>query len=236
MTTITPRLCRQCFLLSLSPRSSLPQILQLPYPARFIHTSSRYSAQPLSERYWQNDDPPPPPSRPAQAIPLGPLPGAAGPSSSSIPLIRHRRTSRGDEPPTEPEDIPNDADFTGLSDVQNITDPLFDPSLGSKAPTQLPPSLSTSPYDDRLINRARRNFKRRTTASDPPALLVSEMPEDGMTRFDWRQRSLSRTGRARGLKWFPGLNRKRVEAMTKELLPGEALYDEVARYQMQYVS
>lgn len=98
------------------------------------------------------------------------------------------------------------------------------------------PHASFQEFDERAMSRARRKAIRRTTVSDPPALPASELPKDGVTRFDWRQRSLSRTGRAKGLKWFPGMNKKRVEVMGKELLPGETFHEEVERYEKQYVS
>jgi hypothetical protein len=110
--------------------------------------------------------------------------------------------------------------------------PEFPPD---RVPPLTAPASSLEEYDDRLVNRMRRNARRKSTVSVLPALPAEELAPEGLSRFDWRQRSLSRMGRTKGLSWFPGAVRKRVRAMASDLAPGETFHDELVRYQNQYV-
>ena len=135
--------------------------------------------------------------------------------------------------PTEHEYIPTDADFTPfVSDHSVITDPISD-VLHDPTPPLIPPPPVLEEYAADPSTRTPYKARRRTTVSDLPALPAEDYPPDGLSRFDWRQRALSRTGRANGTRWFPGLERKRARAMAEELVEGDTFYEELNRYQNQ---
>lgn len=70
-----------------------------------------------------------------------------------------------------------------------------------------------------------------------PPLPVDEPLGDGESRFDWRQRSLSQTKKAkRGMRWFPEHHFERVQPEKEKLTWGDAFHDELERYKTQYVN
>jgi hypothetical protein len=66
------------------------------------------------------------------------------------------------------------------------------------------------------VPKRRRRKKADIVAAYHPPLPLGAMPEDGMTRFDWRGRALSRQKHTAGRYWFPEAFRTRVTPpMTK---------------------
>jgi hypothetical protein len=103
----------------------------------------------------------------------------------------------------------------------------------------LPPTFEDSFDPTKKIKKRRRRKAERLRPLLPP-LPEGELPPDGMSRFDWRETSLS-SGLGLGKKndgdlWYPHLAKiKRVEAVKGVLEVGETFHDEVDRYEKQYV-
>jgi hypothetical protein len=96
-------------------------------------------------------------------------------------------------------------------------------------------------YDPTVPTGRKRTRRKRTARRELPPLPVGEFPPDGESRFDWRETSLS-SGLGEGIKrkegkiWYPHLGRvRRVEAEKGVLEVGDVFYDEVERYEKQYV-
>lgn len=82
--------------------------------------------------------------------------------------------------------------------------------------------------------RKSRKAMRRHIMPDLPPLPVGELPEDGQSRFDWRDRALSQTGvKAEGERWFPDRVVERVQADKTKLTWGDMYFEELERYKQQ---
>ena len=92
----------------------------------------------------------------------------------------------------------------------------------------------TSNYDEARGPAPRPPRGRRLgKALDLPRLPETHMPPDGLTRFDWRQRSLSAQPKAAGKRWYPQHAQTRVDPPIPHLQPGELFYEELQRYKDQ---
>ena len=89
------------------------------------------------------------------------------------------------------------------------------------------------------LNRAQRlslagKKERRTVLLDFKELEAGKTAEDGESRFDWRDRSLSqRQAKAEGERWFPDKAVDRVPADKGRLEWGLPFFDELRRYKNQ---
>jgi hypothetical protein len=105
--------------------------------------------------------------------------------------------------------------------------------------TNLPQPPTFDDSFDPTTSKKKKRRKRRIQINQP-ALPEGQLPADGLSRFDWRDTSLSSGlgmgNRGEGDLWFPHLARvKRVEGEKKKLEVGETFHDEVNRYEKQYV-
>lgn len=102
-----------------------------------------------------------------------------------------------------------------------------------------PPTFEDS-FDPHTKKARKRRRRRDPNRPILPPLPVGELPPDGMSRFDWRETSLS-SGFGLGRKkkgdlWYPHLAPiKRIEAVKGILEVGETFHDEVDRCEKQYV-
>lgn len=86
--------------------------------------------------------------------------------------------------------------------------------------------------------KAKRRRRKREALPPLPPLPVGEMPEDGMSRFDWRETSISTRPKAKsGKLWYPDQARiRRLDAGAEKLWAEGEFDHEVERYINQYVS
>lgn len=113
----------------------------------------------------------------------------------------------------------------------------FEPDATISYEEDLPPA----PVDEYDPTTPIKKARRRRVAKDAPPLPplpIGELPPDGLSRFDWRETSLSSKPpiESRGRLWYPELARvRRREAEKKVLVEGGVYHDEIERYSKQYV-
>ncbi|RXK38247.1 hypothetical protein M231_04419 [Tremella mesenterica] len=184
---------------------------------RSLHSSSNKKAQPLPHGstfdLGQPPYPPPPP----------PLPTPPRRGSLSSAQKAPQNISKGY--------IPQDSDFYWAPD-QDVIEEVYEPSdLLESNP--LPDAPPVPEYEEPEKTKRRKN-NRRTRLLNLPPLPIGQMPPDGRTRFDWRQRSLSRLPHAKGERWFPDHHTRRTQAPFPEIEPGAPFSDEVKRYMKHF--
>ncbi|WWD17087.1 hypothetical protein CI109_101524 [Kwoniella shandongensis] len=123
--------------------------------------------------------------------------------------------------------------------------PELEEDLDSAYPlsTKPPPPLQEFPESSSSVSRSRPRQRRQLRPSinvlDLPELEADEYPPDGMTRFDWRDRTLSRQkkeSKGWGRYWFPFLRSVwRREAGVSKLGMGDKWRDELDRYKRHFI-
>ncbi|WWC61936.1 uncharacterized protein I303_104522 [Kwoniella dejecticola CBS 10117] len=121
------------------------------------------------------------------------------------------------------EDYPEyDLASASSEDVSSSYDPFAPSSSTVSAPQNTQQLLATDP-----------TIVRSTIESLPP-LPVPDYPPDDKTRFDWRQRALSRRKHLSRYKWFGQLPRRKDPSWTK-LQFGERGREELDRYSQHFI-
>ena len=137
--------------------------------------------------------------------------------------------------------IGEDYDLTPPFSISDLA--LEDTPIIYEDDLPLPPShLDT--YDPTVPPSTSKRRRRRIAKSlaPMPPLPAGEMPEDGLSRFDWRETTLSakdvpsKEQVGKGRLWYPDLARIRRRKAEKVLLSkGDTFHDEIKRYVNQYV-
>ena len=69
-----------------------------------------------------------------------------------------------------------------------------------------------------------------------PPLPVEELPKDGESRFDWRDRSVSQLKKKIvNNTWYPDHHFDRIQPEKQKLTWGDTFYEELERYRAQCV-
>ncbi|KAK4688511.1 carbonic anhydrase, partial [Tremellales sp. Uapishka_1] len=135
--------------------------------------------------------------------------------------------------PADYEYQPSEDDFHMISPEPHPPEEHY---YDAELPLSSPPPLQEYPTD--VSGSPRRRSKKRTPNAAPlPPLPENAFPPDGQTRFDWRERALSRTKKkTEGTSWY-GTERivQRRPAEFGKLNPGNDFYAEVERYSSRFI-
>ena len=211
--------------------------LSLSRNARDLHSSARISASAATATAAQAE----------HRVEYDDQPGSWDyPDEEPLPPMRDHGRARGGFRLAEAHDdwvLGGEYDLTppsiSTSEFQHDPSPItceYDlppPPVDDYDPTLPSTTTSTS------RRRKKRIVREREVAPMPP-LPAGEMPEDGLSRFDWRDTSLSAKPVpdtvGRGRLWYPHLAEiRRRKADKLQLQDGDIFHDEIKRYINQYV-